>query len=361
MADEAGEKSHEPTAHRRQEAIEKGQVVRSQELVSAVMLVVALGVLLYYGGEMARFLAELMRTALSAEPDLRLDRDGVVLLSWETLRHLAWVLLPFLGALVLSGIAINLGQVGFLFLPQKVAFDPSHISPLKGMSRIFSLSNAVRLGLGLVKIAAVTAVAIWCLWGKQAELLALAALEVPQAAVYIVETVLWTGMKIAVAILLIALVDYGYQKWKYEKDLMMTTEEMKEEMKNLQGDPHIIARRRSIQRQMVLNRMKSAIPKADVVVTNPTELAIAIHYDYDTMPAPVVVGKGAGVLAQRIRRLALENNIPIVERKELAQALYKHVEIGQQIPTENYAAVAEVLKYVYQLKGKTIPGAERAA
>jgi flagellar biosynthetic protein FlhB len=111
-----------------------------------------------------------------------------------------------------------------------------------------------------------------------------------------------------------------------------------------------------VQRQLVMNRMKSQVPQADVVVTNPTELAIAIKYDYETMPAPVVVAKGAGVLAQRIRRLALENSIPIVERKALAQTLYKHVEIGQQVPTEEYAAVAEVLRYVYQLQGKTVPG-----
>jgi flagellar biosynthetic protein FlhB len=218
----------------------------------------------------------------------------------------------------------------------------------------------MRLVFGLVKIAVIASVAVWCVWGRQNELLGLVALDVAPLAHYVVETVLWTGMKIGLAILIIAALDYGYQKWKHEKDLMMTTEEMKEEMKNLQGDPHIIARRKQIQRQMVLNRMKSSVPKADVIVTNPTELAIAIHYDYDTMPAPVVVAKGAGVLAQRIRRLGLENNIPVVERKELAQALYKHVDVGQQIPTENYAAVAEVLRYVYQLKGKTIPG-NRAA
>jgi flagellar biosynthetic protein FlhB len=178
---------------------------------------------------------------------------------------------------------------------------------------------------------------------------------VPQIAALLAQTVFWTCLKIGIALLVLALLDYGFQYWKHERDLRMTDQEIREEMKNLQGDPHIIARRRQIQRQLVLNRLSSAVPRADVVVTNPTELAVAIRYELETMAAPVVVAKGAGVLAQRIRRLALENNIPIVERKELARALYQNVEINQAIPTEQYAAVAEVLRYVYQLKGKPLP------
>ena len=140
----------------------------------------------------------------------------------------------------------------------------------------------------------------------------------------------------------------------------MTTQEVREEMKSLQGDPQMAARRRQIQRQLVLNRMQTAVPQADVVVTNPTELAVAIKYDPTSMQAPIVVAKGAGVLAQRIRRLALDNNIPIVERKPLAQSLYKHVDINKPIPTEQYAAVAEILRYVYQLQGRTLPHQDAA-
>jgi flagellar biosynthetic protein FlhB len=141
---------------------------------------------------------------------------------------------------------------------------------------------------------------------------------------------------------------------------MMTQQEVREEMKNLQGDPQVISRRRMMQRQMALNRMGQSVPKADVVITNPTELAIAIQYNPQEMAAPIVIAKGAGVLAQRIRRLALESNIPIVEKKPLAQQLYKEVEVNHPIPHELYAAVAEVLAYVYQLKGKAIPGAPAA-
>ena len=169
-----------------------------------------------------------------------------------------------------------------------------------------------------------------------------------------------TCLKIGIALLILAIFDYGYQRWKHEQDLRMTTQEVREEFKMLQGDPHIIARRRQVQRQLVMNRLKSSVPKADVVVTNPTELAVAIQYDPDTMEAPIVVAKGAGVLAQQIRRLALEHNIPILERKPLAQALYKHVDVNKPIPADQYAAVAEILRYVYQLQGKTLPGQQAA-
>ncbi|MDZ7619611.1 MAG: EscU/YscU/HrcU family type III secretion system export apparatus switch protein, partial [Patescibacteria group bacterium] len=157
---------------------------------------------------------------------------------------------------------------------------------------------------------------------------------------------------------ILALLDYAYQKWKHEQDLRMTTQEVREEMKNLEGDPQVMARRRQVQRELARQRLEGAVPKADVVVTNPTELAVAIQYDPTTMAAPIVVAKGAGILAQRIRQIALENGIPVVERKPLAQALYREVDVNHPVPKEKYAAVAEVLAYVYQLQGKKIPGAK---
>ena len=162
-------------------------------------------------------------------------------------------------------------------------------------------------------------------------------------------------MRTAVVLLLLAILDYGFQWWKMEQDLKMTDEELREEMKMMNGDPQIMARRRAVQRQLMLNRMQTAVPDADVVITNPTELAIAIQFDPKTMPAPVVVAKGAGHVAARIRKIALEAGVPIVERKPLAQALFKSVDIGESVPVEQYSAVAEVLRYVYQLQGKKLP------
>jgi flagellar biosynthetic protein FlhB len=204
-------------------------------------------------------------------------------------------------------------------------------------------------------------VAIAVIWLRWDEVLRSTGLDTAQFALFLVNIATSTMLWIGFVLLLLAVLDYGAQRWKYEQDLRMTHQEVREEMKNVQGDPQIIARRRAIQRQMVLNRISSSVPKADVIITNPTELAIAVQYDPQEMAAPIVVAKGAGVLAQRIRRLALENNIPVVERKPLAQLLYKEVDIGKPIPTESYAAVAEVLAYVYQLQGKKLPMPPRAA
>jgi flagellar biosynthetic protein FlhB len=352
-----GDKRHDATPHRRQQAREQGQVPRSHDLASAALLLAALLLLYYLGGDISQFFTELAQQQFGGDAWLRADADFVVY-QWHAVAwRLAGVMLPLLGVMMLAGATVHFAQVGFRILPQKVAFDLSRVSPLKGAGRLFSLQNTARIGFGIVKLLIVAAVAAWSVWGELDRILAMTALDVPQAAALIAQILFWTCLKIGVALLVIALLDYGFQYWKHEQDLKMTDQELREEMKNLQGDPQVIARRRQIQRQLVLNRLSSAVPRADVVVTNPTELAVAIRYEFDTMPAPIVVAKGAGVLAQRIRRLALEHSIPIVERKELARALYAAVEVNQAIPTEQYAAVAEVLRYVYQLKGKSLPSA----
>jgi flagellar biosynthesis protein FlhB len=201
----------------------------------------------------------------------------------------------------------------------------------------------------------VGAVAWMCLLGQREKILGMIELSVPQIASCLVQILLWTAVKIAIALVILAILDYGFQRWKHERDIRMTPQEVREELKNLEGNPQIIARRRVVQRQIALNRLSSAVPKADVVITNPTELAVAIQYEPETMAAPIVVAKGAGLIATRIRRLALEHGIPIVEKKPLAQALYRDVDVNHPIPQEKYAAVAEVLAYVYQLQGKRIP------
>jgi flagellar biosynthesis protein FlhB len=199
-----------------------------------------------------------------------------------------------------------------------------------------------------------------CLWGERGRLLNLSSQSSAEIAAYLLSVLLWTSLKVGGALGVLALFDYGYQYWKHEQDLRMTTQELKEEIKTQQGNPQIAARRKQIQRQMVLRRLSSIVPKADVIVTNPTELAIALQYDAEKMAAPIVIAKGAGILAQRIRRLALESSVPIIERKELARVLYANVEMGQPVPAEQYAAVAEVIRYVYQLKRKPLPGLKAA-
>lgn len=361
MAEQSGEKSFDATPHRRQEARKKGQVAYSQDLGSAALLLVAGGLLKAFGPGIAETTAAIMRRQLGESVDLAADRNLLFQQSMHYGQAIAGALLPVLGLLLLAAIASSIFQVGFLFVPERLTPDPSRLSPLAGLKRIFSVTGAAKLGFGLFKVIIVTAVSAAVLWWRSGEVLSAADLETIDLAQLLASVTLDTLLAVGGALFLLALADYAVQKWKHEQDLKMSHQEIKEEMKNMQGDPQVVARRRQIQRQMALNRMGDAVPKADVVVTNPTELAIAIQYDPEKMAAPIVVAKGAGVIAQRIRRLALENNVPVVERKPLARLLFKEVDIGHPVPDESYAAVAEVLAYVYQLKGKKAPRPPRAA
>ncbi len=361
MADFAGEKSFDATPHRRQEAREQGQVVFSQDLSSAALLMLCVLLLMMLGGAVIEFCAKLMRQQLSEVAQLHTNQE-TLLSEWLRIAYgLSIVMLPILGLIILGGALVNIFQVGLLWLPDRLSPDISRISPLAGLKRIFSLSGTARLGFGFLKVLIVAGVAITVLWMRWDEIQRSSALDIPQLGKFLISISVTTMLWIGLILLILAIFDYGLQRWKHEQDLKMTHQEVRDEMKNLQGDPQIIARRRAIQRQLVLNRVSSSVPKADVIITNPTELSVAVQYDPKEMAAPVVVAKGAGVLAQRIRRLALENNIPIVERKPLAQLLYKEVDIGKPIPADSYAAVAEVLAYVYQLQGKKLPVPQRAA
>jgi len=360
MADEFGDKTHEATPYRRQQAREEGQVVRSQDLASAGLLIAGLLVLWYFSRGVAELLGRLTTDHLGGEAWLTIDSQTAVQHTLLLTTRLAFAVLPILGLLLIGAIAAHMGQFGFLYLPEKLALDWQRLNPLSNYSRIFSPTSFVHLGFGLLKVLLIATVAGIAFWGERAKLMGLSDQSPAEIGTYLLSVLLWTSLKIGASLAVLALFDYGYQYWKHEQDLRMTTQEMKEEVKQQQGDPQIAARRKQVQRQMVLRRLSTTVPKADVIVTNPTELAIALQYDPEKMAAPTVIAKGAGVLAQRIRRLGLENSVPIVERKELARALYAGVEIGQQVPAEQYAAVAEVIRYVYQLKRKPLPGMKAA-
>lgn len=355
MPEQSGDKSQTPTPHRRQEARKKGQVAKSQDLGSAALLILGIMVLMALGGGLIEFVGRYSAGQLGGDAWLSMDSD-FAMAHWNgALSGLAKYLLPIFGLLLLMAVLVNLFQVGFLFLPEKLAPDLTRIDPLKGLKRMFSLASVMRLGFGIFKVLVIGCVAFACLYADRETILGMAGLELPVISVFILDILLWTALKIGIALLILAVLDYAFQRWKHEQDLKMTPQEIREEMKNLEGDPQIAARRRAVQRQLALNRLADAVPKADVVVTNPTELAVAIQYEPESMAAPIVVAKGSGTVAQRIRQLALENGIPIVERKPLAQSLYREVDVNQAVPEDKYAAVAEVLAYVYQLQGKKIP------
>ncbi|MGC4003572.1 MAG: flagellar biosynthesis protein FlhB [Pirellulales bacterium] len=350
-----GDKSQDATPHRRQQAREEGQVVKSQDLAAAVLLLIGLIGLLNFGGTIVDFFFGLGTEHWGGQAWSKLDAVDVNAHWWRVLLGLSLGLLPILGMIFVGGIAVNLFQTGILYLPDKLMPDWSRIDPLAGMGRIFSLQNGVGIAQGMMKIGLIGTIAYFAFINERQAILDLGEREINDVAKYMVEAIIWICIKVVCALIVLSLMDYLWQWWRHEQNLKMSTEEVREEMKNMQGDPQTIQRRKQIQRQLAQNRVKSAVPTADVVITNPTELAIAIQYDPETMRAPIVVAKGAGVMAQRIRRLALENNIPILEKKPLAQALYKDVDVNHPIPDALYGPVAEILAYVYQLKGKSMP------
>ncbi|MAI72186.1 MAG: flagellar biosynthetic protein FlhB [Rhodopirellula sp.] len=357
MADSSGDKKHSASERRRRQAREEGQVVRSQDLTSAGMLLAAAGTLWMFGPPAAERLAGALVDALSIS---RMQSPGTNdaanwLLGYAG--RLALAAVPLLLAMLVAGVLVNVTQTGVVFSTKKIIPKLSHISPLSGVKKIVSLQGVARLGFGLFKVAVIAVVAFFAITYYGDAILQMGELSVPQIASTLFSCLIGTCVWIGLALFVLAILEFAFQKWKHEQDLMMTDQEVRDELKETEGDPQVAARRRMVQRQMMMQRAENEVPNADVVVSNPTELAIAIQYDPLTMPAPVVVAKGAGGLAQKIRRLALENGIPVVERKPLAQVLYKTVEVGDVIPADHYQTVAEVLRYVYQLQGKDVPKA----
>lgn len=353
-----GDKVHDATPHKRQQAREKGQVAKSQDLGTAALMLAGVGLLLWMGKDTADYFGRLTTGQLGGEAWLQMDSE-FLMAQWQTVvLGLAKAVLPILGLLFLGAVLVQVAQTGLMYVPSALALDFNRVNPVQGFSRIFSISSVMRLVFGLIKVLLISVVAGICLWQRKDEVLALPELSVPQIAWLMTDLLLWTAIKIAVALLILAVLDYGFQKWKHEQDLKMTTQELKDEMKQTQGDPMVAARRRQVHRQIVENQLASVVPKADFIVTNPTELAIAIQYDDQTMEAPVVLAKGEDAVARRIRMIALEHGIPVVERKPLARALYAKAEINQVVPSDLWEAMAEVVKYIWQLKGKPLPSAQ---
>ena len=360
MSDSSGDKKHLPTDKRRRQAREDGNIVKSQDLISAAMLLSALAALWNLGPPACEKIAAMMVNALSSQDIESISPGDATNWLLQDSAKLAAIAVPMLLAMFVAGVLVNITQTGFLLSTKKIMPKLSNISPLAGAKRILSIQGMMRLGFGIFKVLIIAAVAYAALRRYSPEIMGLAGLSVPQIARLMFSSLIGTCVWIGGALFVLALLEYAFQKWKHEQDLMMSDQEIRDEMKESEGDPQMTAKRKQVQRDMMMQRAQSEVPNADVVVSNPTELAIAIKYDPTSMPAPVVLAKGAGVLAQKIRRIALENGIPVVERKPLAQVLYKTVEVGDIIPTEQYQAVAEVLRYVYQLQGKEVPKATAA-
>lgn len=353
MPDSAQERTEAPTPRRREEARNRGQVAKSSDLTAAVILLGALILLHWTGRDILGGLLGVTRTCLETEGAELTDPGALVSTLAITFRGLAGMVLPLLLIVMVLALVASFVQVGVLFTVTPLTPSLDRLNPINGLSRMFNGRAVVHLLMGIAKMITLAVVAWWTLSSRMDALLHASALPHLSIVAVAAELVYTFGLRMAIALLVLAVIDYIYQRLRMEKDLRMTKEEVKEEMKRMDGDPMIKRRRREIQMQMAIRRIRAAVPKADVVITNPTELAVAIQYDADTMSAPKVTAKGADLMARRIRELAIEHGVPIVERKPLAQALYKAVEVGQEIPGKFYKAVAEILAYVYELTGKS--------
>ena len=358
MAEDLGDKTEAPTPRRRQEAREQGQIARSQDLSSAALLVGAMVLLKSFGDDVVGALRALVAEALSARTlD---DRSPWTALDpfRSPLVQFAKSLAPLLVGVALLVVAVNLAQVGWAFNPRRLRPNPGALNPFKGIGRLFGKGRSpAQAVMGALKLVLVTTVAYSALHGRLADVVLAQQtgyLQILGLAAGIVYSI---GLRVGIVLLLLAVLDYALQRYRVEKQLKMTKQEVKEEMRRMEGDPRIKQRRRQVAMQIAGQRLRRDVPTADVIVTNPTEFAVALKYDNGTMYAPRVIAKGRGATARRIREIAIASGVPILERKPLARALFKLVEVGQDIPEQFYAAVAEILAYVYELSGKSRPRA----
>ena len=345
------DRTEKPTKRRIEEARKEGQVVKSQELNTAAILFA--GILLLNGpgkNLFADIKAMLVTTVTSLTFNNFKDISLKDLVSQELL-ILAPVLAVLLGGFLITGVFVTCVQTQFLWTSKRLKPDLSRLNPLQGLKRIFSWTGLLELLKALLKLSVVGLTAYLFIKSRYQSLLILCQMDFHSAISTWVDLALSMVIWIGMVYLIIAVADYVYQRWKYMRSLRMTKEEIKEEYKRTEGDPILKNRIRSQQRSIARMRMMANVPKASVIITNPTHLAIAIEYDPDKMTAPKVVAKGAHYVAQKIVSIAKEYKIPIVQNIPLAHSLYKQVDIDREIPPDLYKAMAEILAYVYRLKG----------
>ncbi|MEW5790318.1 MAG: flagellar biosynthesis protein FlhB [Pseudomonadota bacterium] len=358
MAEESfQEKTESPSPRRQQEAREKGQVVRSRELSGGAVLLAAAGGLMALGPQLYRDMATLLHDGLQIEREAAFDPHVMLSTAAEPLQHLTATLAP-LALLLLAAAVFSTFLVGsWNFSTQALLPDFGRLSLAKGLGRIFSKHGLMELAKAIVKLLAIGAVALWVLWDERLALLSLSAQPLEAAVAHTGGMIAWTFLVLAAAVLVVVAIDVPFQIWSHNQNLKMTKEEARQEAKETEGDPHVKGRIRALQREAARKRMMSEVPKADVIVTNPTHYAVALKYQ-NGMRAPQVLAKGKDLVAARIRGLGMEHRVPLLQAPPLARAIYHNVEIGQEIPAALYTAVAEVLAYVYQLRTYRTEGGE---
>jgi len=347
------EKSEPATPKKLQDMREKGQVAKSREVPSVAVLVATIIAFYFLGASMVRQFMELMQWSFSSSMHLQIEEATVLWLVSEIFKRVLGIIAPLMTVIVVVALASNYLQVGFLFSLEAISPKFSKLDPIKGFTKIFSKQTLVELLKNIFKLVVVGSVAYLTVKSELNHMTPLMDMEIWAILSYIGEVCFKILLRTSWLLIVMALLDYAFQRWDFQQEAKMAKQEVKDEFKQREGDPLVKSRIRQVQREMARKRMMEAVPKADVVITNPTHLAIALEYNAQ-MPAPRVTAKGARLMAERIKEIARQNQVPLVENKPLAQAMFKGAEIGKEIPMVFYKAVAEIMAYVYQLKNKRI-------
>jgi len=353
MGESDAERTETPTPRRRTEAREEGNVAKSPDLTAACILLASILLLDLVGPRIMAGVKQVTQAMLSgalvSQPAQPTDLGSNMMFGGHVVVS---AMVPFVLSVVVVTMAALICQVGFLLTPKPLQPSFSKINPLKGLKNLFGARGGMRLVMSLAKVIVIAMAAAIIIIGDLPQAASICALDVRPICSVSWALLYWLGIKLALVLVVLALLDFAYQRWQGEQDMRMTKQEVREEMKRMEGDPLVKQRRARVGRQLAMQRVTQAVPKADVVVTNPTHFAIALRYDAQKMSAPTVIAKGADYMALRIRQLAIMHGVPMVERKTLAKALYSTVEIGQEVPPQFFGAVAEILAYVYRLSGR---------
>ncbi len=344
------ERTEEPTQKKLDEAKKKGQIARSRDLNTMAIMALAALSFIMLGRGMVSDLVNILRSHLQpARADI-FDVGSVVRFFYSAIFDALWLMTPFLLIMLVAVLMTPILMGGWAFSTEAIQPKLSKLNPIKGFAKMFSLKSLVEMIKTLAKFGLVTAIAVVVVWSQFNDFVHLGSEHINMALSHAGELFTYGFLLMTVALIIIASIDVPFQLWQHKKQLKMTLQEVKDEMKDTEGKPEVKSRVRQLQREMAQARMMDAVPDADVVITNPTHFAVALKYDQNNMKAPQVLAKGADLMAANIRRVALANDVLLVETPPLARALYYTTEIGEEVPHELYVAVAQILAYVYQLR-----------
>ncbi len=345
------EKTEKATPRRRQKTRQKGSVARSKEINSAVMLFFGLCVLALYGPYLIHQIVGLLRDHFIRFPEIEITTSTLPAFAVQKLLFVFKLLVPVFFVFVVVGVVSNLAQFGWLFTTQTIfrGLKNFSLNPVKMVKKIFSLNSLVQTAINIAKLIILVVVAYQTLKGEIVKFPSLVSIPLNESLFYMSIMLFKLALKIIVLLLILGIIDFVWQKYKHEKSMKMTKQEVKEELKMIEGDPKIRKQIKSVQMRMMVSTMIRNVPEADVVITNPFHIAVAVKYEPKIMAAPTVVAKGARLIAERIKEAARWASIPIIENKPLAQTLYKTIDVGEEIPPKLYQAIAEILAYVYKL------------